>query len=73
MSKKRENSQSTNAERRKIALSISYPLAIELGFDTEQLSTGWDTEEAREYLLKKWNIKERDLAKELLHYIEQEV
>lgn len=41
MSKKRENSQSTNAERRKIALSISYPLAIELGFDTEQLSTGW--------------------------------
>ncbi len=72
MSKKRENPQSTNAERRKIALSISYPLAIELGFDTEQLSTGWDTEEAREYLLKKWNIKERDLAKELLHYIEQE-
>lgn len=61
-----------NLAEKTAAIRIGFFFSKELKINTDRLSTGWNKKKARKYLLKKWNIKEKDAIKNLLFYMESE-
>lgn len=73
MSNQKESTKRSDAGDTRIkALKVGSIFANELKFDTNRLSTGWNQDKAAYYLQSYWKIKDKSLALNLLHYIENE-